>query len=223
MNKVVLVVAAHSDDEALGCGGTIKKHSVDGDTVHAVFLADGVTSRPDKDAADLAQRNAASAEAQQILGIENVYMLGFPDQRMDGVSLLDIVQKLEKIIYEIKPEVIYTHHLGDLNLDHRITHQAVLTACRPVPEASVKEIYSFEVMSSSEWNAPTYEAFLPNVFIDISDFIGSKIESLQKYEVEMRDYPHSRSIAHIEYLARHRGAIVGVEAAEAFMAIRIMK
>jgi LmbE family N-acetylglucosaminyl deacetylase len=114
-------------DEALGCGGTIARHVAEGDTVYAVFLADGVTPRPDATAEAVIQSNTAAAKAHQILGIKKSYMLGFPDNRMDSVPLLDIVQKLENVFDVVQPQVVYTHHSGDLNIDHRITHQAVLT------------------------------------------------------------------------------------------------
>lgn len=220
MSKTVLVVAAHTDDEALGCGGAIARHVAEGDTVYAVFLADGVTSRPDATREELDQRNAAAERAHQILGINKAFMLGFPDNRMDSIPLLDIVQRLENVLDEVKPQVIYTHHHGDLNVDHRITHQAVITACRPVPGADVKEIYAFEVLSATEWNTPGMKPFTPNVFVDISDHLDSKIKALAAYELEMRDEPHSRSLKNANRLAEFRGNCIGVRAAEAFCLVR---
>jgi N-acetylglucosamine malate deacetylase 1 len=218
----VLVVAAHTDDEALGCGGTIARHVAEGDTVYAVFLADGVTSRPDADAAQLEHRNSAAAKAHESLGIKKAYMLGFPDNRMDGIPLLDIVQRLEEVLEKVRPEIVYTHHFGDLNVDHRITHQATLTACRPVPRASVKEIYAFEVLSSTEWNTPGVSPFIPNVFVDISDYLDAKVAALRAYELEMREAPHSRSIENAIRLAELRGNTVGVKAAEGFSLVRAL-
>lgn len=223
MSKTVLVVAAHTDDEALGCGGTIAKHVAQGDTVYAVFLADGVTSRPRASSEELEQRNKAAAEAHKILGIKKSYMLGFPDNRMDSLSLLDIVQKLEGLLNEIEPQVIYTHHGGDLNVDHRVTHQAVLTACRPVPGSSIKEIYAFEVLSATEWNTPGIAPFIPNVFVDISEHLELKMKALTAYVLEMRDEPHSRSIANARRLAELRGNSCGMNAAEAFALVRNIK
>jgi LmbE family N-acetylglucosaminyl deacetylase len=220
MSKTVLVVAAHTDDEALGCGGTIARHVVEGDTVYAVFLADGVTSRPDATVKEVEQRNAAAKRAHKILGVKKTYMLGFPDNRMDSVPLLDIVQKLERVLDEIKPQIIYTHHCGDLNVDHYITHRALLTACRPVPGSSVKEIYAFEVLSATEWNTPGVNPFIPNIFVDISAYINTKLEALKAYEMEMRPEPHSRSIVNAERLAMLRGCSVGLTAAEGFTLVR---
>lgn len=221
--KTVLIVAAHSDDEALGCGGTIARHVAAGDTVHAVFMADGVTSRSNTVADDMQQRLAAAGKAHRLLGLQRVEYLGWPDNRLDSVALLDVVQSLERVIREIAPQVIYTHHHGDLNVDHRITHEAVMVACRPIPGSTVAEIYGFEVLSSTEWATSGHPPFVPNVFVDISQYLDVKLQSLQAYELEMRPAPHSRSIEHAGYLAKHRGHSVGVAAAEAFVAIRILK
>ncbi|CAD5257040.1 MULTISPECIES: PIG-L deacetylase family protein [Halomonadaceae] len=223
MTKIVLVVAAHTDDEALGCGGTIARHVAEGDSVHAVFLADGVTSRPKASTNDIEERYEAAAKAQKVLGIRRTYMLGFPDQRTDSVPFLEVVQALEKVIQEIRPEVIYTHHYGDLNVDHRIAHQAVMTVCRPVPGSSFREIYAFEVLSSTEWNSPGSLSFVPNVFVDISAHLETKIKALEAYGLEMREEPHSRSIINAKRQSEYRGASVGVRAAEGLMLIRRVK
>lgn len=223
MNQTVLIIAAHTDDEALGCGGTIARHVAAGDVVHAVFMADGVSSRPDATTADMEQRMASARQAHEILGLQRVEYLGLPDNRMDSLPLLDVVQALEAVIQTLSPQVIYTHHHGDLNIDHRITHQAVMTACRPQPDSTVREIYGFEVLSSTEWATPQQEPFAPNVFVDISAFLLTKHKALQAYRDEMRSAPHSRCIEHVEHLARHRGHSVGVDAAEAFVAIRLIR
>jgi LmbE family N-acetylglucosaminyl deacetylase len=220
MTNCVLVVAAHTDDEALGCGGTIARHVAEGDTVYAVFMADGVTSRTGAIEEDFRGRHSAAENAREILGIKENFYIGLPNNRMDSIPLIDIIQKLEPIINELKPDIIYTHHHGDLNVDHRITQQAVMTVSRPQPKSTVKEILCFEVLSSSEWAAPAQEPFLPSVFTDISDYLEKKIQALQAYQIEMRNKPHSRSISHVEYLARHRGYTVGLTAAEAFVSLR---
>lgn len=223
MNRTVLVVAAHTDDEALGCGGAIVRHVAEGDAVHAVFMADGVSSRPGCPPEDLDRREVAAKNAHAILGLQRVEYLGLPDNRMDSLPMLNVVQALEAIVQEIKPQVIYTHHYGDLNIDHRITHQAVMTVCRPLPGSHVREIYGFEVLSSTEWGILAHEAFNPNVFVDITNFLEAKLKALEAYSLEMRPVPHSRSIAHAAHLAKHRGHSVGVEAAEGFVAIRLLK
>ncbi|HUH59505.1 MAG TPA: PIG-L deacetylase family protein [Candidimonas sp.] len=223
MSKTILVVAAHTDDEALGCGGTIARHVAEGDKVHAIFLADGVTSRPGVGEDDARRRAAAAGNAQRILGLSSVIYLNLPDNRLDSLALLDIVQPLERAIESISPEVIYTHHHGDLNVDHRIAHQAVMTACRPIPGAKLRAIYTFEVMSSTEWATQPLSPFIPVYYVDITEHLTTKLDALSAYELEMRDAPHSRSIEHLEHLSRHRGHSIGVPAAEAFMVIRVLR
>ena len=180
-------------------------------------------SARDADRQALERRLAAAQRAHAILGLRQVIYLGLPDNRMDSAPLLDVVQRLESSVREIAPQVVYTHHHGDLNIDHRITHQAVMTAFRPLPGSSVREIYGFEVLSSTEWAAPRQAAFAPDVFVDITNHLDVKLKALQAYELEMRAPPHSRSLAHVEHLARHRGYSVGLEAAEAFAALRIIR
>ena len=215
MSKQILVVVAHPDDEVLGCAGTIARHVSDGDKVYVVFMSDGVTSRTGVESNEVEVRKQAAKDASNILGIvQPPRFLGFPDNRMDTVALLDIVQTLEQVINEIEPEVVYTHHSGDLNIDHKITHQAVMTACRPQPGFCVREIYSFEVLSSTEWS--TNNPFIPNYFVDISDILELKISAIKAYNSELRLFPHARSIESIEALVKYRGASVGVHAAEAF-------
>jgi N-acetylglucosamine malate deacetylase 1 len=221
--KTVLVVSAHADDEALGCGGTIVRHVEEGDAVHLVFMADGVHSRKNASKEDLTRRFAASKRAQSLLGVSFAQSLELPDNKMDSVPLLEIVQKLEPILSEILPSVIYTHHHGDLNIDHRLTHAAVMTACRPTPDSSVREIYGFEVLSSSEWATQQISPFLPHYFVDITQQLRTKLDALEAYAEEMRKPPHSRSVAHAEVLAHHRGYSIGVDAAEAFEVYRIIR
>jgi LmbE family N-acetylglucosaminyl deacetylase len=220
MNKTVLVVAAHPDDEVLGCGGTIARHVADEDTVYAAFLADGMSSRSKQDKSDIEQRRLAAEKARHILGIQKNFYFELPDNRMDTIPLIDVVQKIETIIQSIKPNIIYTHYNNDLNVDHRITHQAVLTACRPIPGMNIEAIYAFEIMSSTEWQTPSRESFTPCHFVEIGDYLQIKENALNAYWKEMRDKPHSRSFEHLKYLAYHRGFIVGMEAAEAFTIIR---
>lgn len=223
MSKTVLVVAAHADDEALGCGGTIARHVAEGDVVHAVFLADGVSSRQGADAHELVQRLAAAEKARQVLGIATITFLGLPDNRLDSLPLIEVIQPLEYTIRQINPQTIYTHHYGDLNVDHRIAHQAVMTVCRATPESSVKEILAFEVMSSTEWSSVGLAPFLPSLFVDISTYMAIKLQALDAYALEMRSAPHSRSLEHLNVLVRHRGHSVGVDAAEAFMVMRMIR
>jgi LmbE family N-acetylglucosaminyl deacetylase len=223
MSRTILVIAAHADDEAIGCGGTIARHVAEGDAVHLIFMADGVTSRTGAGDAGIGEREATAARAHKCLGVSSVSYLAFPDNRLDNVSLLDIVQRLEGAIVPLAPDVIYTHHHGDLNIDHRITHEAVMTACRPLPGSTVREIYAFEVMSSTEWGGPALAPFSPQLSLDITEYLGVKLAALDAYRIEMRAAPHSRSIEHIRALALHRGHSAGVHAAEAFMVVRVLR
>lgn len=221
-NRVVLVVAAHADDEVLGCGGTIINHISKGDKVHSIFMADGVSSRSKNYKKNLKLRKDASKLAQSILGISSTYYLNLPDNRMDSIPILNIVQKLEPIINKIKPSVVYTHHFSDLNIDHQITNAAVMTACRPTPETSVREIYGFEVLSSTEWSISRETLFNPTFFVNIKNEMSQKMKAIKAYDDEMRDPPHSRSIEHLKILAKHRGFSVGINMAEAFEVYRII-
>ena len=220
MSKVVLVVAAHTDDEVLGCGGAIANHVARGDKVYCIFIADGVSSRKGAIPKEFDDRSDSARRAHLELGICEAFYLGFPDNSLDTVSLLDIVQKIESIADSIKPQVIYTHHYGDLNVDHQITHRAALTAFRPIPESTVREIYTFEVVSSTDYQLGGDFQFTPNYFLDVTDVWFKKINALKMYDQEMRDPPHSRSYNHVEALAQHRGLSVGLMYAEAFMIVR---
>ncbi len=222
MSDTVLVVAAHGDDEALGCGGTMARHKAQGDAVDVLLVADGVTSRGA--AADAGPRQAAAAEAARILGSERPRFLNFPDNRLDTVALLDVVQAMEEVIAEVHPDIIYTHHGGDLNIDHIITHRAVMTACRPVPGQPVQAIYGFEVQSSTEWGSVDQDSqFRPTHFVEISQQLKAKLAALDCYKDEMRPFPHARSGEAVTALARLRGSQVGLNAAEAFTVLRQVK
>lgn len=222
MSKRVLVVAAHPDDEALGAGGTLAKHVCQGDRVTVAFLADGTTSRAQPDSIEaIESRESASKKAARVLGLQEPVFLGFADNQMDSLPLLDIIKPVESIIDEIQPHIIYTHHHGDLNIDHRITHQAVITACRPQSDSAPSTLLAFEVLSSTEWQTPNSgHAFEPNWFVDISSTIEQKRQSLNCYFDEMRESPHTRSMENLINLASLRGAQVYTHYAEAFMLIR---
>lgn len=222
-NKKILIIAAHPDDEVLGCGGTMAKWANGGAEVYSLIMAEGATSRDktrDRESrnVDLAHLGLAAQKASDLLGIASVELLSYPDNRMDSVDLLDVVKSVEDRIKKINPDTVVTHHSADLNIDHQVIHEAVMAACRPQPGHPVKRILSFEVPSSTEWQSPTFgNSFIPNWFEDISDTLELKIRALEAYETEMREWPHARSIKAVEHLARWRGASIGREAAEAFI------
>ena len=219
----ILVVAAHPDDEVLGCGGAIAKHSQQGDIVNILILAEGATSRatsrnPEQWQFELSALAIAAKETSRFLGAKAVDLHNFPDNRMDSCDLLDIVKVIEAAIQKFQPTVVYTHHSGDVNIDLRRIHDAVIAACRPQPHHPVKTLLFFEVPSSTEWQPPgSAPAFAPNWFVDISTTLADKVDALTVYESELRSWPHPRSIEAVKHLAHWRGATIGVSAAEAFI------
>lgn len=218
---VILVAAAHPDDEVLGCGGTLARHAAAGDEVHVLFLADGESSRTaNPNASAIDARLACARAAAAVLGITSIRALGLPDNRLDRLALLDIIQPVERYLSELRPDIVYTHHGGDLNIDHRLAHQALLTACRPLPGQVVKEIRCFEVPSSTEWHTPGGEPFVPNLYVDIEAVRERKLQALNAYGHELRPFPHSRSLQAIEALGCWRGAMAGLVHAEAFFIAR---
>jgi LmbE family N-acetylglucosaminyl deacetylase len=215
----ILVIVAHPDDEVLGCGGVIAGHARAGDTVRVVIMAEGVTSREGaiSHADALLDLRVAAKKANEILGTSELVMEGMPDNRLDTLDRLDVIQSVEAHIKRWQPTTIYTHHVGDVNVDHQVVHHAVVTACRPQPGCSVNRLLFFEVTSSTEWQPPgSGLPFLPNWFVDISETLDVKLAALEAYRTEMRDWPHPRSLRAVEHMASWRGASVGVSAAEAF-------
>ncbi len=219
----ILVVAAHPDDEVLGCGGAIARHVENGDQVHVLILAEGLTSRDDirkrkRRQTELSELAQSAKQANMLLGVKSLVLRSFPDNRMDSLDLLDIVKVIENIITEYQAQIVYTHHSGDVNIDHQIAHKAVVTACRPFPGQSIRRLLFFEVPSSTEWQATGLaSSFCPNWYVDVSDTLENKLRALRLYSSEMRAWPHSRSLEAVEHLARWRGACIGVQAAEAFI------
>lgn len=220
MDRSALVIAAHPDDEVLGCGGFMAKMADAGTVVNVAFLADGVGARAAGalDAAELKERRAAADRACAILGARPPSFGTFPDNRMDTVALLDIVKAVEALIEEHRPDLLITHHAGDVNIDHRQLHEACLAACRPQAGHPVRTLLFFEVASSTEWMPPgSAPAFVPNWFEDIAATLDRKLSALAAYERELRQWPHPRSIKGVESLALWRGATIGAAAAEAFV------
>ncbi|HUF11442.1 MAG TPA: PIG-L deacetylase family protein [Rhodothermales bacterium] len=220
-----LVIAAHPDDEVLGCGGTIARLARDGTAVKVIILSDGESSRwqspGDVPGEVVESRRAAARKAAAILGVEAPMMFDYPDNRFDTVPLLEITKTVESVIREFEPDTVFTHHSGDMNVDHRLTAEAVMTATRPAPESSVERVYSFEVLSSTHVAAGHFgRPFLPNVMVEISDTIEDKLEAMKCYERELHPFPHPRSLESIRSLASMRGTVCAVAAAEAFVLVR---
>lgn len=217
----VLVIAAHPDDEVLGCGGTLAKYAARGCQVNIAFLADGVSSRmatAAQHAQELEARRLAAHKAAALLGAHVASFGELPDNRMDTVALLDIARAVEALIAQLRPDTVLTHCASDLNVDHRRTCEAVATACRPQRGHPVRRLLCFEVPSSTEWALPgSVPGFAPNWFEDIGATLPAKLAALQCYQAELRAAPHPRSLEAVTALARWRGATCGAEAAEAFV------
>jgi len=189
MNKI-LIIAAHPDDEILGCGGTIIEHVKKKDKVGILIASEGVTSRDNvrdfkKRKKQIKNLFSISKRIAKESGVNFIKSLGLPDNRLDGENLLDVIKKVEKVINQFKPDTIYTHHPNDLNIDHSIINKAVLTAVRPIPKQTVKKIYAFEILSSTNWSKSSKNTtFVPNYFNEISNSLSSKIKYLKCTKVK---------------------------------------
>lgn len=226
--KRVLIVAAHPDDEVLGMGGTIAKYAMNGDSVAVLIVTDGSSSQY-RDNEDLEQiienKKRETQESARILGISRIYYGDQPDMKLDVTAHVDVNNAIEKVIDDFAPDVVYTHFPGDINNDHECVYKSTLVACRPVPGQTVKELYSYSVPSSTEWNVQnTQNVFTPNVFVDISGgYEEKKYSAMSAYSTELRDYPHPRSVEALKVLDRAVGVQVGMECAESFMLHRCIR
>lgn len=227
-SKKILVVVAHPDDELLGLGASMNRLITEFDcTIRAVILGEGITSRSNnRDTKlweeDLKKHKANIEQARNEIGYQSVGIYDFPDNRFDSIHLLDIVKVIEEEKNEFDPEVIFTHHGGDVNIDHQRTFEAVITATRPMAHERVKTIITFETPSGTEWRASTDpKHFVPNMYVEISEQnIKAKIRGMESYEFEKRKFPHPRSPEALTILAQQRGISIGKSYAEAFMIVR---
>lgn len=222
--KNVLVIVAHPDDEILGQAGTIRRLVNEGVCCRAVIVAEGLTSRANKrNNADFEKLKELQDDARlsaKVVGYQSINFCELPDNRLDGMELLDVIKVVHEYIEKYNPDTIFTHHHGDLNIDHRIVCEAVLTACRPVKDYTAERIYAFETASSTEWNYTYENPFCPNIYFDVTNTIQSKIDAIRCYRSESAIFPHPRSPEALISLAKYRGSNVGVKYAEAFMLLR---
>ncbi len=221
MPKQVLVIAAHPDDEVLGLGGTMADHVRQKDRVAVLIVSDGVSARHN----ETELQKVATREACNTLGVQDVHFGDLPDQRLDSLPLLEVIKPISELVKSIRPHIVYTHHRGDANQDHRAVFAATLVAVRPVGDNPVERVLGYEVASSTEWGPPFVEwAFLPNVFVDISLTLDVKLKALEAYgktfQSEIKPFPHPRSAEAVRIYAQQRGIAVGLQAAEAFVLIR---
>jgi LmbE family N-acetylglucosaminyl deacetylase len=220
----VLVVAAHPDDEVLGCGGLISKLTALGVDVVIKFMSDGESSRANLSIEEVARlvkkRNESALKSSEILGVKDVRFGTFADNQMDSQPILSIARELETLILKLKPLTVLTHSNSDLNIDHRRTTEAVLIATRPIPNQTVRSVLMYETPSSTEWNYSAVPQFRPNVFVDVSAHVEQKFLALSEYQSEMREWPHPRSIDGLNIAMQHRGSSIGREYVEAFELVR---
>lgn len=225
----ILLVVAHPDDELLGCGATMHKLITENNcSIRAVILGEGITSRsdkrePEKWDEELKQHKNNIYEAAKHIGFESIGIYNFPDNRFDTVALLDLIKVVEKEKQTFNPEIIFTHHGGDLNIDHQRTFEAVITATRPMENENVKGIITFETPSGTEWRASSDpKHFIPNFFAEITEAnLSAKINAMESYKFEKREYPHPRSPKALKILAQRYGVMLGCEYAEAFNIVRL--
>ena len=214
MNKKVLVIAAHPDDELLGCGATVIKHVKNGDRVRSIILCEGETMRSQ----DGSQKRSATEDAANILGVESTVCIGLPDQHLDTLPIVDVIKPIEKAVNEFRPNVVYVHSEADVNKDHQIVFEAALVALRPKNDF-IKEIYSFYTVGATDWGYP--RSFSPDTWIGFDESImKQKLKAFSCYETELCDYPHPRSLRTIENLAMITGNQCCMEYAESFETIR---
>lgn len=214
--KKVLVLAAHPDDETLGCGGTIHKLHREGHKIQLLTFTDGESSR----GVNKKNRNNLLGLVSDILGIENHSSSNFPDNAMDSVSLLKLCKFIESEVEDL-PDIIFTHFQDDLNVDHKLVAKATFTVFRPQFGKEV-ELYSYYIPSSTDYN-PTAN-FCANTFFKLSKLdIDKKIQALEVYNKEMRDYPHSRSYQNIINLSKVWGSEIGTEFSEKFICQRLIR
>jgi len=219
--KKILIIVAHTDDESFGCGGLIKKLSLNKNKVSAISFTNGVGSRLNEHEKEIKKRKISSIKASKILGFNWLAQYNYPDNKLDSVSLLEIIQIIEKHKKQFKPHIVITHNFSDLNIDHRKIAEATLTAFRPEPGENLEKLLTFEVPSATDYRVlKNKKNFLPNYFIDIEKFFKSKIKAIRCYKGEVKPYPHSRSIVGVKNLNKIRGNQSGLKFAEAFEIIR---
>ncbi len=207
-----LIITAHPDDEVLGCGGAIARLALEGHDVYIAILGEGITSRyqhrEQADQAMVKELHARSRQVAELLGAKDLFLYSLPDNRFDTVPLLDVIKIIEELVKRVRPQVIYTHHGGDLNIDHVVVHRAVLTATRPIPGHPVKEIYAYEVPSSTEWAFGQFQsAFRPNVFVDISKTLETKIRAMELYKSEVLAFFYMPIVCSVSFCCRPSGLI----------------
>lgn len=220
--KKVLVIAPHPDDEILGCGGTMIKHIKAGDEVFVCIATKGCL--PLFSPESVGKVRSEAKKCHNLIGVKKTFFLDFPAAMMEKVERYEMNGKVLDVIREVQPDIVFIPHWGDMQKDHQMVSEACMVALRPKYEPKVKAIYSYETMSETAWNAPNVQnEFIPNVFVDITETLEKKKDALKVFETQVSPFPDARSLESIEALAKYRGALMHVKAAEAFMLIREIK
>jgi len=214
----ILVISAHPDDESLGLGGTLALHAKRGDEVFVLIFTDGESSR-NKKQNKITERETQSKKACKILGVKKVKFLRYLDQELESISLVELTNKIEDVVKNWSPSIIYTHYWGDMNQDHRRLFEATKIATRPIPNSSIKRVLCYETPSSTEWGK-NVQAFNPNHFVNISSTLKNKLKAIKQYKNEIKEFPHPRSIEGISIRAKFWGSCTGIENAEAFIILQ---
>jgi LmbE family N-acetylglucosaminyl deacetylase len=215
----VLIVAPHPDDEVLGCGGVIGRHVASGDDVYVVIVSKGVADEFSPDLVEQARQEATMAN--KVLGTKRVFLLDFPAPRLDAVPTSSLAAALKNVVVNVQATTVYLPHHGDIHGDHKAVYWATLVATRPNGDFFPARLLCYETLSETEWGAPIpSDVFAPTVFVDVSQYLGVKLEAMKCYRSQLAPSPKARSLASIEALARVRGSTIGVTAAEAFSLIR---
>jgi len=219
MNRNVVVIATHADDEVLGCGGVIKKHSEHGDHVHIVVVTKGSPEVYSQEQVD--RIRSELVRAGEILGVTSIDSLGFPAPRLDTVPQHILAEAIRKSIEKVGAEWVYLPHHGDIHFEHKLAHAAALVACRPSNTCRVNRLMTYETLSETEWAIPIGDhAFIPTMFVEITDQLQAKLDAMSAYQSQLKEFPHCRSLDSIKALSRIRGGTIGVPCAEAFSTIR---
>lgn len=218
----VLVIAPHPDDEIIGVGGTILKRAIAGDKVYVCIVTKGCSPLFAKDLVEKGRNECKKAD--KLLGVHETIFLDFPAVMLETVPRHELNGRIGDVIQEIKPQEVYIPHRGDMQIDHQIVVDAAMVGLRPKYKHIIERIYSYETLSETGWNIPNVQnEFIPNVYEDVSKYIGTKLEAMKVFESQLADFPNARSLEAIEALARFRGATVNTRAAEAFSLIREIK
>jgi LmbE family N-acetylglucosaminyl deacetylase len=220
MNKVI-VVAPHADDDIIGCGATIAKHISNGDDVYVIIASNANIGAPELfNADDIARVRSEALNAHKFLGIKQTFFLDFPAPRLNAFPEYKISIEIGDILSELKPKTMYIPHPGDIHQDHKAIYRSALVAARPQGDYSIMNIYCYETLSETEWAPYQEKPFVPNHFVDVSNFFEKKLEAMMFFKSQIKEFPHTRSLEAFEALAKFRGATVGVNKAEAFIVER---